>query len=71
MAALRSEGLVLTVIRWATVTDVTSDGVWVRSSWLTGRTGPLPITGSPSPGDPVLIVRTDDGELAAIFGGSA
>lgn len=58
------------MIRWATVTDVTAEGVWVVSAWLPGRTGPIPVTGSPSEGDPVLVVRTDDGEFAAIFGGA-
>lgn len=58
------------MIRWATVTDVTTEGVWVMSSWLTVKTGPIPVTGSPNEGDPVLIVRTDEGELAAIFGGA-
>ena len=57
------------MIRWATVTDVTAEGVWVVSAWLPGRTGPIPVTGSPSEGDPVLVLRTDDGELAAIRGG--
>ena len=57
------------MIRWATVTDVTAEGVWVVSAWLTGRTGPIPVSGSPAVGDPVLIVRTDEGELAAVRGG--
>ena len=56
------------MIRWATVTDVTAEGVWVVSSWLQGKTGPIPVTGSPSVGEPVLVVRTDDGELAAVHG---
>ena len=59
------------MIRWATVTDVTGEGVWVTSSWLQGRTGPLPVVGAPSPGDPVLMVRTDEGELTAIHSGAA
>lgn len=59
------------MIRWASVTDVTDDGVWVMSSWLQAKTGPIPVTGAPAVGDPVLIVRTDDGELAAIHGGAA
>lgn len=57
------------MIRWATVTDVTAKGVWVVSAWLTGRTGPIPVSGSPAVGDPVLIMRTDEGELAAVRGG--
>jgi hypothetical protein len=54
------------MMRWATVTDVTTAGVWVTSAWLPGRTGPIPCVGTPIPGDHVLVVRTDDGELAAI-----
>jgi hypothetical protein len=52
------------MIRTATVTDVTAAGVWVVSSWLTVPTGPLDVFGpTPSAGDPVLVVRTDDGEM--------
>ena len=58
------------MIRWATVTDVTAAGVWVRSSWLTGVTGPIPVTGTPEVGEPVLVLRTDEGELSAVHGPS-
>lgn len=52
------------MIRTATVTDATAAGVWVLSSWLTGPTGPLAVFGpTPTVGDPVLVVRTDDGEM--------
>ena len=56
------------MIRWATVTDVTAEGVWVVSAWLTGRTGPIPVTGSPAAGSAVIVLRTDEGELAAVYG---
>ena len=54
------------MIRWATVTDVTDAGVWIMSGWLPAATGPLPALGNPHPGDPVLVVRTDEGELAVL-----
>lgn len=57
------------MMRWATVTDTTAAGVWVMSAWLPGPTGPLPVSGAPAVGDPVLVVRTDDGELAVVAGG--
>ena len=57
------------MIRAATVTDVTPEGVWVVSSWLSGRTGPLFAVGLPAVGDAVLVVRTDDGALVAVAGG--
>ncbi len=56
------------MIRWATVTDVTDDGVWLISGWLPGPTGPIPAVGTPQPGDAVLVARTGDGELAVIAG---
>lgn len=58
------------MIRTATVTDVTSEGVWIRSGWLPAKTGPLPCFGTPQAGDAVLVVRTDDGETLAICGGA-
>lgn len=57
-------------MRWATVAAVTDAGVYVTSSWLVGRTGPLPFVGVCAEGDAVLVARTDDGGLAVI-GGSA
>ena len=57
------------MIRAATVTDVTPEGVWVVSSWLSGRTGPLFAVGLPAVGDAVLVVRTDDDALVVVAGG--
>lgn len=57
------------MIRAATVTDVTPEGVWVVSSWLSGRTGPLFAVGLPAVGDAVLVVRTDDDSLVVVAGG--
>lgn len=56
------------MIRAATVTDVTPEGVWVVSSWLSGRTGPLFAVGLPAVGDAVLVVRTDDDALVVVGG---
>lgn len=54
-------------MRWATVTAVTSLGVWIDSAWLTTPTGPLPYVGAtPDVGDAVLVAKTDGGEWAII-----
>lgn len=54
------------MIRTATVTSVTSAGVWVQSSWLPGETGPLMAMGEPSAGDSVIVFRTDDNAMIAM-----
>lgn len=54
-------------MRWATVTAVTTLGVWIDSAWLAETVGPLPHTGAtPTVGQHVLVATTADGELAVI-----
>lgn len=54
-------------MRWATITAVTTLGVWVDSAWMTDPVGPLPYVGAtPEVGNPVLVTRTTDGEWAVI-----
>lgn len=54
------------MIRTATVSTVTSHGVWIKSAWLAAPTGPIPAVGDPQAGDLVVVVGTDDGDLVAI-----
>lgn len=56
-------------MRWATVTDATTAGVWIRAGWTDpAGLGPLPAIGRANPGDAVLIDRTADGEMVAVCG---